>query len=423
MQTSIYRGMVMYTFSGFEWLLIDLASRFGKDKEDYQVRIDWAVELIPLINVETEAELKTNIEPWVTIADDRPHFVGAALAIWDTLQGRESNWAVSQDSASSGAQLMSCMTKCHTGMHNTGVLGDDLPDLYTTVNKLMGKQGSPLPRKVLKQGMIPHMYASTAAPKRIFEDSYPAFLRAYAETVPRAQILSDLLVDAWNSNTTEHVVIAPDGFEGVMPVLVQEHKVIPFKDHSYKYVYSAKGTKLKGKAKGTKALSANTTHIYDAYMLRELNRRCNYSADMVVAAIDALTNPKLGKVDQHKVTKLKGLERLSQEFNQVSIVALEYIDVSTAACVSHNYRNQLVVILEQVLLSTSFEIKNVHDDFAALPNYVSHMKYVYNTLLRETYLGKWIYAVLEKLTGKTYPVSTIDIDVANQIIEAPYAIS
>lgn len=413
----------MYMFSGFEWLLIDLASRFGKDKDKYQARIDWAAELIPLINVRTEAELKTNLEPWINIADDKPHFVGAALAIWDTLQGRVSNWAVSQDSASSGAQLMSCMTKCHTGMSNTGVFGTDVPDLYTTVNNLMGEHGSKLPRKVLKKGMIPHMYASTVSPKRIFEESYPIFLKAYGETVPRAQILSDLLVDAWDSNTTEHVVIAPDGFEAVMPVLIQEHKVIPFKDHSYKYVYSAKGTKLKGKAKGTKALSANTTHIYDAYMLRELNRRCNYSADIVVAAIDALTNPKLGKVDQHKVTKLKGLERLSQEFNQVSIVALEYIDVSTAACVSHNYRNQLVVILEQVLLSTSFEIKNVHDDFAALPNYVSHMKYMYNVLLRETYLGKWIYAVLKKLTGKVYPVSKIDAELADEILLATYAIS
>jgi len=410
-------------FSGFEWLLIDLASRFGKDKDTYIERIQWAEELLPLLNVETESQLKANLEPWVDNADDKPHFVGAALAIWDTIQNSTSNWMVSQDSASSGAQLMSCMTKCHTGMSNTGVLGTDVPDLYTTVNDKMGENGSKLPRKVLKQGMIPHMYASTVSPKRIFAESYPNFLRAYGETVPRAQILSDLLVDAWDSNATEHVVTAPDGFVAVMPVIVQKHKIIPFKDHSYKYVYSAKGTKPKGKAKGTKALSANTTHTYDAYILRELNRRCNYSYVQVTAALNALENPKLGKANQCKAVKLKELQKLSEEFNQVSVVALEYIDINTAGCVSENYRNQLIEILEQMLLSDSFEIKNVHDDFACLPNYVSHMKFMYNLLLKETYLGNWIYTVLEKLTGKAYPVSKIDMDIADQILDAPYSVS
>tara|TARA_B110000503_G_C7156041_1_gene417345 strand:- start:1798 stop:3033 length:1236 start_codon:yes stop_codon:yes gene_type:complete len=410
-------------FSGFEWLLLDLASRFGKDKDTYNARIQWAEELLPLINVKTKSELKVNLEPWVATADDKPHFVGAALAIWDTIQNSASNWMVSQDSASSGAQLMSCMTKCHTGMSNTGVLGTDVPDLYTSVNDRMGEQGSTLPRKVLKKGMIPHMYASTVSPKRIFGESYNTFLKAYGETVPRAQILSDLLVDAWNSKATEHVVTAPDGFVAILPVLIQAHKIIPFKSHSYKYVYNTKGTKPKGKAKGTKALSANTTHIYDAYILRELNRRCNYSQTQVIAALEALTNPNLGKVDQCKAVKLKELEKLAKDFNQVSIVAVEYIDKNTAACVSESYRNQLVEILEQVLLSDSFEIKNVHDDFACLPNYVSHMKFMYNLLLKETYIGKWIYAVLEKLTGKAYPVSKVDMVIADQILNASYSIS
>lgn len=408
------------TYSGFEWLLIDLASRFGKDKDLFQDRIRWAQELLPLFKVDTINELKSNLASWIDIADDAPHFAGAALAIWDAYLGNVSNWTVSQDAASSGAQLMSCLMKCETGMHSTGVLGTLVPDLYTSVHKKMPT--SKISRKVLKKGMIPHMYASSAAPKAIFGDDYEEFLRAYFSCVPKAQILSDMLVDAWNSSATEHVIIAPDGFVGRIPVLVREEKRIPYGEHTFTYQYDRIGTKKKGKAAGTKSLSANTVHLYDAYVLRELSRRCNYNTDTLLNALGALRSPS-PHVDLDASTKLKELDKLSKSFNMVSLVAIEYISPESTRFLSKWYKDKLISLIEDVLnFADPFEVKVVHDDFGCHPNHVGAMKLHYNYLLQETYLSKWLEVTLAKLTGKAVIPMQVNLDTAKQILDAPYSI-
>lgn len=241
----------MYT--GFQRLLIDLATTFGLDKELNHVRLAWAEDKLNLFKVDTLLEMNQSLKHLQEEADDKPHFYGVCLAIWDTYKGKPTNWMIAQDSSSSGCQLMSTMLRCETGMGNTGVLGKELPDLYTHVHGLMGIDS--IDRKTLKKGMIPHFYASTAAPKQVFGDDYKTFLQAYMDTVPRAQMLSNALVGCWDENATEHVLVAPDGFTARIPVLVSKKKSIPCGKHTFDYHYQEVGTKSK-KAIGSKSLSA-----------------------------------------------------------------------------------------------------------------------------------------------------------------------
>lgn len=413
-------------YSGFEWLMIDLASRYknGKQKETYAKRIKWVHENLYLFQVDTLEELKINLKTMVEMAEEKFSFVGAAIAIWDTLQGRESNWQVSQDSASSGPQLMSCMTKCITGMTNTGVLGIKIPDMYTTVNDHMGDKGVRILRKALKEGMMPFIYAGTADAKKVFGESYPHFVKSYQETVPGAYMLAHLLANkAWNSNATEHVIVAPDAFVGKIPVIIDTYKGLPYLHHNYRYDYRKIGKKKAGKAIGTKALAANTIQLYDAYILRELNRRCDYNRIDILTAIEALQEPNEVDEVNDKGIHLRYLEQLSVKFKQVSAVALEYIDKDTTTLIGDKYRIQLITIFEQMLLSKCFTLKNVHDDFACLPNYVGHMKDMYNILLRETYMGRWVFIILKDLTGKKYKIPEVNTEVADAILNAPYSIS
>lgn len=412
----------MINYTGFEWLMIDLCSHFGHDKWQYPKRIEWTKELLPLFKVSTVELLKSNLAPWIAVADNKPHFTGSALAIWDTIQGEASNWTVAQDSASSGAQLMSCLMKCETGMYNTGVLGTDFPDLYTTVNEKLSNGGLDIPRKLLKKGMIPHMYASTAAPEAIFGDNYPMFLTAYAQSVPMAQLLSDALVNAWNSAATEHCWELPDGFDVRVPVLVTEEKQIPYKEHKFAYRFQRIGTKEKGKAAGTKSLSPNVIHSYDAYVLRELARRCNYDVSVLGAALEALWEMPAGKVDIESATALKRCEQRFKKYGQVSLVAVEHINAGSVRYISDEYRNTLIELINEVMDHTSFEIKTVHDEFSCLPNHVTKMKQHYNRILQETYLGKWMYVVLERLSGRTLVAPKVDQDIAQQILNAPFSI-
>lgn len=167
----------------------------------------------------------------------------------------------------------------------------------------------------------------------------------------------------------------------------------------------------------------NTIHLYDAYMLRELNRRSNYDALQVTHALECLRKPTISKIlCKDKLKKLMSLQGLFDLFKQPSVVALEYIDESNVSHLSDKYRNTLIAKLTGLLNHERFEIINVHDSFKCLPNHVNAMKLKYNQLLRETYLGEWIYATLDKLTGSVVHRHPINMKTADEILLAQYSI-
>lgn len=344
-------------YSPFEWLLIDLASQYGMDKDTYSERIQWSVSQLNLFKVDSLLELQSSLSELLAESDDKAAFMGVALALWDTYKGIPSSWEVAQDAASSGAQLMSCLMKCETGMAHTGVLGTKVPDLYTDVHTAMDTAS--IDRKTLKKGMIPYMYASEKAPKAVFGADYPKFISAYGACVPAAQRLSNILVDCWDSEATEYTWELPDGFEVYIPVINQNQKKIPYKNHRVEYRFNELGTIPKGKH-GSKALSPNVIHSMDAYVLRELCRRCNYDPIALGRAIRSLESPKVGKACKAKAKKLKHLESLYREFKQVSVVAIEYITKETAACVSEEYRQELLNILYVMEEVKPFSVRHIH---------------------------------------------------------------
>lgn len=423
------------TFSGFEWLLIDVAARMGHDKEHFSTRIEWTVaNVLPLIKAAPTFDLlKAFIEPLIKTADEPAMFCGACLAVWDTINGRESTWQVGADAASSGPQLQSCFMKCKTGMGNTGVLNwDKMPDVYTDVTLVMCTGGLSITRKIVKKGIVPHIYASEAAPKAVFKTQYPAFIKAYKTVLPKAQEASDFMVQAWNSNAFEHVWTMPDGAVVRVPVIVKHQKSIPCGKHKIEYIYEELGTKKKGLA-GTKALSANITHSYDAYMLRELNRRCNYNKEHMENMLRLLTRElahramsgeKCPTLTYSETDYMYYLESLYVKFTQASAVAFEYMDENNVQHLSDDYLLTLEHIAKSMLAHKSFEVSNIHDEFKCLPNNVSQMKRHYNQLLWETYCSFWWFVTMETLTGHDvrFMADEIDLSIKDEILGAPYSI-
>lgn len=404
--------------TGFEWLLVDLASRYGHDKVSFEERIAWSKSLLPYIGVDSIKEFRDNMKPWITEADDPEMFSGAALAIHDAYHGRESTWQVGQDSASSGPQLLSVLLKCETGMSNTGVLGSEVPDLYQTIADNMG---SDIPRNKVKKATVPHVYASEAAPKAVFGDDYEHFVNAYIETVPMAELAKNIMVNAWNPEAEYHEWDMPDGAIAHVKVLNTEKKSnYPLGKHSYTYQYQTIGTKEIG-TNGTKSLSANTTHSYDGYVLRELNRRCNYDEYQLRDALDWLSLPS----SSGSCEKLERLQKLYEEFKQPSLVCVEYITSESVGVLSESYKRELRKIILDVLSYPSFEVKNVHDEFLCLPNHVDQMKYWYNQLLIETYKSNWWIATANRLTGEDYSSLWTEPkqEIISQIASTQYAIN
>lgn len=130
----------MKQFTPFEWLMITCASHFGLDNKDYTTRLLWSYEHID------------SLEDMTSDAKNKASYTAACLAVRDTQSGEPSGYLVGLDSASSGIQLLSTLSRCVTGMMNTGVLGNDTrPDIYTTLQKGMG---SDIPRKPAKNALM-----------------------------------------------------------------------------------------------------------------------------------------------------------------------------------------------------------------------------------------------------------------------------
>lgn len=412
-------------YTGAEWLLVDIASRYGMDKDHFDVRIEWAKELIPLVKAATsESMLTILMKPYIDKADEPAMFCGAILALWDTINGRVSTWQVGMDAASSGPQLLSVLLKDLVGMEHTGILGTHVPDLYTAVTVDMNAHGGHIERKIVKKGIIPHVYASEREPKKVFKKEYPRFLKSYKNTVKKAQEASDFMVSAWNPFVTEHTWTMPDGAHIRVPVLVQQKKTLPLGKHTFEFIYEELGTVKRG-SQGTKSLSANTTHSYDAYMLRELNRRANYDPEHIKRCLRRLeTRDTACCRSSSDNDRLLELEGLFFSFNQVSAVAFEYIDEANAGWITPEYTTALVALAKSMLSRKPFEVSNIHDEFKCLPNHVTHMKYIYNQLICDTYLSNWWTKTAEHLTGTdvSFMADAVNTQVLPEIMQAAYSI-
>ena len=406
-------------FSGFEWILIDLASRYGHDKLPFEDRLSFGSELIHLFKVDTLEKLKENIAPWLKEADEPEMFAGCCIALWDAYRGVSSTWQVGQDAASSGPALLSVLLGCEIGMENTGVIGKRVPDLYKSIGENMGVTTE---RDKIKKATVPHVYGSEAVPKAIWGNAYQTFVNAYAETVPMAELAKNMMINAWCSSADAHEWDLPDGAIAHIKVLnVEKKRGYPLGKHTYTYQYSVIGTKKQGE-QGTKSISANHVHSFDGYMLRELNRRCNYSMVQVEKAVSILTKKIYVGIP---CKQLQRLESLYKRFNQVSVVALEYITEDTVINLSDGYKEKLLRILTDMGDYPSFEVKNIHDEFLCLPNHINRMKYWYQELLVEAYKSTWWSDTYSRLVGEDHSYLNDEPrpEIIQAIREAQYAIN
>ena len=153
----------------------------------------------------------------------------------------------------------------------------------------------------------------------------------------------------------------------------------------------------------------DVTHSIDAYLLRELNRRCNFDRETLRNALELIN--AMGDVHVTDRSKI------------VSLVEVEYLNVDTI----QNYSlNQLALLKEIITLSLnagSFEVVNVHDEFKCHPNYVNQLRKHYNKLLQEFYYSNLLADIIKQISGLTLQVNEVNESVADKILDADYPIN
>jgi hypothetical protein len=393
----------MQTFTAYEYLLIDIANNFGLDSEVYDTRIEWT---------------KKNLDVLETLVDaaDSPNMYWKSVhALRCAQQGIPTGHLVGFDSAASGIQLLSVLSKCTTGMINTGAINTvnpiGAPDIYKKCTSVMNSTG--YLRSVIKLALMTYMYGSEKQPILAFGEGtdLDKFFIASKVVAPQAYDLRNILISIFQVNALAHEWTMPDHGAVYKRVWTKkEYKVQePLLGSSFTFHTSIN----EGKERGV-SLAADVTHSIDAYLVREINRRCNFDLNQLNRVLDLLKLVEVVKGSPLVVT---------DRSKMISLVEVDLITLENVDDYSYNELAQLKQIIEEALRFGSFEVVTIHDEFKCHANHMNKLRKHYNRILWEMYHSDLMADIIEQISGKKLTTLNVEPHVAAQILENDYAVN
>lgn len=255
----------MQHFSGIEYLCIDIANNFGKDKttgfkgdkDTFTNRIQWVKDNFH--------KLEERIDE---VDEDKYLYIKSVQALRKVCNGEATGHLVMLDATCSGMQILSALTGCIKGARITNLLkGDVRYDAYTEVTNTMqgvlnnkGINAFTVNRADAKQAVMTSLYGSTATPKEIFKEDHiiSAFYDACFMEAPGAFSTLDVLRRAWQPHALYHYWVMPDGFTCEIRVLEKKETRVEIDElnhHKFRTSYTVN----EGSEYGI-SLPANVTH-------------------------------------------------------------------------------------------------------------------------------------------------------------------
>jgi len=399
----------MQTFTGIEYIKIDLANHFGLDKEVYETRIQWVDD--------NEDNLET-----ITDADEPAMFAGALMAYRKAQIGIATGYMVGFDAVSSGVQLMGVMVNCITTAMNTGLIHQDVrSDLYTTGQHAMNdKLASKLaiPRADMKQAIMTYFYGSKAEPEALFgedTDELKAFYSALRDIAPGAVKVMNMLLNAWQPYALDHSWYLPDGYHAYVPV--NEHLDMKVEVDELAHATFTHRVEINQGSQEGLSLAANIVHSVDGMVVREMNRRCNHLPEDFI-------NEVITSITTHLVLSGSSLQGRKDYSTFISVVELERIGMQEVS-ISDFTDAQLRVLVElanQVLEYKTFPIVCVHDEFKCHANHMNVLRKHYALILAQIAKSNILQDILSQVTNTTYYVPKMG-NIADQIAQSNYGIS
>lgn len=269
-------------FTGKQYLQMDVASHFGLDKEDWDVRLAWFDKNKDVLDgLLKQAEV--------------PAQYFAAVAAWHEVQkGNPIGYPIALDATASGMQILACLTgdRRAAQLCNVVNMGRRM-DAYTEVYKYMlmkaGAQGR-VTRDMVKTGVMTSLYNSEAEPKRVFGTGIllTKFYETMEEELPAVWELNQYYKAIWDCTRSTYEWVLPDNFHVVCKVTDYINEKVLFLGEHFDVV-----TKVHGPTAEGRSLSANTTHSIDGMIVREIGRRCNYNPRKVAKLKELLNDDNL----------------------------------------------------------------------------------------------------------------------------------
>lgn len=412
----------MIRYSGFEYLLIDVANHFGMDKELFETRIQWGRD-----NLDT-------LESLTAQAESPLLFAKAVMAIRKAQLKVPTGHLVAMDACCSGLQIMSAVTGCISGARATGLVDPNRrADAYTEqTSRMQGILGSNfnVSRKDAKNALMTSFYGSKEQPKLIFGEDTPelaAFYQACQEMAPGAYTLLQELLDSWQPYALVHSWKLPDGFDARIKVMQKEETRIEVDelDHaSFTYEYYVNQGSKKGLAN-----VANVVHSIDAFILREMVRRCNHKGLNLSGIADWLAAEILERELNQAAMQTQQIEEAWyfteqwQRSGMPSAAILPYLTSTSVQGLPLKLLHQLKRMVETMLQYKAFEIVTIHDSFAAHANNVNWVRHWYKEILAELAESDILSDIMGQLHGCTGQYTKLSPDLADYIRQSNYALS
>lgn len=408
----------MQLFSGIEYLMIDIANNSGggRDKKSFDERISWVKEHDDIL------------EDIVDITKKPFQYLAAVMAYRDAQNGIPTGHLAEVDAGASGLQISAVLTGCQDTAKNTGLIGDVCNDIYSITTKEMGLllgEEVTIDRSLVKSAQMPYYYGSEQKPKDIFGDGTPeylAFHQANKKVAPGANELRNILIAAWQPYALSHQWVMPDGFNVVLPTMVQKDVKIEVDelDHA-SFIYRHKVNE--GTEKGL-ALAAHVHHAIDGMVVRELCRRCNYDTDKLRnTAIFILYHLEHPGEPNVTIPCYPRIQELAENSGFISLVGIESIDKYSVKNFSRSYLLNLLSLVQDTMGYKSFPVVTIHDAFKAHPNNLNRVRQVYIDIMAELAEANLLSFIMSQITGEYFEVQKYSENLGDKIREGNYAIS
>ncbi len=426
MQHTINFGTGFQRFNGWEYLCIDAANHYGMDKELFETRIQFIEDNID------------NLDLLADKAEEPELFRKAAMVIDRARRGQAVGHIVHFDACCSGIQIMSALTGCIAGAYNTGMIDphqrmDAYSNTTAEMNRLLLESGHAtitVPRKDVKQAVMTSGYGSKAVPKRVFGegDMLDTFYNAAMIIAPGAFQLMDELLGSWRPFALDHTLVFPDGFTAVMKVMETKETRIEVDelDHA---TFTLQYKVNEGTERG-RANVANTIHGCDAYLLRGMERRCNYDPAVVCVASEILVNAQQMRASGTKKQPLgeaddfTTLVKLGMKAKIADLSLLPLLTTDNVHMLPNWMLNKLVSITDDMLTYNPFPIITVHDAFGCHANNCDITRYWYKEIMADFADSEMLAMLMNQLYQTTDGVyDKLSPDLGDKIRNSNYALS
>ena len=257
--------MTFQTFTGKEYLKIDVAGNFGLDKLTWDERIAWFDA--------NEAQLSSLVPK-----AENPALFYAGIRAWeDAKAGHASGYPVSLDATCSGIQILAVLAGDRKAAEicnvvDTGKRADAYVEVYEEMVDRLGENAK-IDRKLTKQAIMTSFYGSTAVPRDVFGEGIllETFYATLQDMAPGAWQINEAMLAIWDPTAHSNDWILPDNFHVHIKVMDRVTETVHFLNQPFEVSYRINQPTEQGRS-----LGANMVHSIDGMIVREMQRRCNY---------------------------------------------------------------------------------------------------------------------------------------------------